>query len=110
MCIGYIDLKVETYFYTHPVKMLIDQPLKLILYKLDMSRTFTKQTTELSEFNIVYQLQTIYYFIVEHILPQIVSQVIKQMVIGQNQLNLYVDMLDTKNGLEMSMVLKALEG
>lgn len=47
--------KLRPYFQAHPIIILIDQPIRQILLKLDASGRLVKWSVELSEFDITYR-------------------------------------------------------
>ncbi|KAJ8470571.1 hypothetical protein OPV22_024914 [Ensete ventricosum] len=47
--------KLRPYFQTHPIKVIIDQPLRQILSKFDVAGRMLKWSVELGEFNIEYE-------------------------------------------------------
>lgn len=44
--------KFRPYFHAHTIVLFIDQPLKHVLYRPDMSRQIDKWAIELTEFDI----------------------------------------------------------
>ncbi|KAJ8483717.1 hypothetical protein OPV22_016202 [Ensete ventricosum] len=47
--------KLRPYFQTHPIKVIIDQPLRQILSKFDVAGRMLKWSVELGEFDIKYE-------------------------------------------------------
>nr|XP_027102744.1 uncharacterized protein LOC113723988 [Coffea arabica] len=58
LALGHAVRKLRTYFQTHPVVVMTDQPLKQILSKPESSGRMVKWAVELSEYDLGYQPRT----------------------------------------------------
>lgn len=50
--------RLRPYFHAHTIIVLVDQPIKQVLVKLDISRRMTKWAIELGKFDILYHPMT----------------------------------------------------
>ena len=57
-CLVLTSHKLRPYFEAYPIKVLIDQPLRQVLQKLETSGRLLKWVVELGQFDIKYQLRS----------------------------------------------------
>ncbi|GJS26523.1 reverse transcriptase domain-containing protein [Tanacetum coccineum] len=54
LCLLHLSRRLRRYFKAHPIKVIIDQPIRQILNKPEVSRKLTKYARELRAYNITY--------------------------------------------------------